>query len=76
MRNLLDVKLISLLIDNSQKVSNLEMHEAYEKFVVKVEILNQSENDYSVIFRTLSLTRIELKARQVQTLYEQGGKCP
>lgn len=75
MENLVKSELFSLLAKSSQEVSNDEMKNAYEAFVEKVKILNQSENNYAVIIRTLNLTRIELIALQIGDLYEQGKKC-
>lgn len=75
MNDLLKSELFKRLSDSSQEVSNDEMENAYEDFVEKVKILNQSENNYTVIIRTLNLTRIELTALQTVFLYEQGKKC-
>ncbi|TFD93772.1 hypothetical protein E2605_16620 [Dysgonomonas capnocytophagoides] len=75
MNDLVKSELFSLLANDSQTVSNDTMKRAYEDFVEKVKILNQSENNYAVIIRTLNLTRIELTALQTVFLYEQGEKC-
>lgn len=75
MNDLFKSELFSLLTKSSQEVSNDEMKNAYEAFVERVKILNQSENNYTVIIRTLNLTRIELTALQTGDLYEQGKKC-
>lgn len=75
MNDLLNTELFNLLTEHSQQVSNTEMKNAYEAFEKQVRILNQSENDYSVIFRLLSSTRVELKVLQTDVLNEQGGKC-
>ena len=75
MNDLLRTELFSLLAKNSQEVSNDEIMNAYESFVERIKILNQSENNYTVIIRTLNLTRIELLALQAENLYEQGKKC-
>ncbi len=64
------------LLTESSPVSNEEMKTAYEHFLKQVLTLDQSETDYSVIFRTLNLTRIELNSLQAQILYEEGKKCP
>lgn len=75
MKQLLNLELFNLLINFSPKITNHEMQFAYESFVKEVLILNQSEADYSIVFRSLSMTRIEFQSLQTQILYEQGGKC-
>jgi hypothetical protein len=75
MNELLKMGLLFLLNDTSQEVTNEEMQNAYGDFVEQVAALNQSETDYSVIFRTLNLTRIEFASLKTIYLYEQGGKC-
>lgn len=74
MNEILKMELFRLLAGTSQ-VTTEQMQQAYEAFVERVKILNQSENNYTVIIRTLSLTRIELIALQTGDLYEQGKKC-
>lgn len=73
---ILKSKLINLLINKSKPNSITEMKNAYENFVINVLALNQPEVDYSIVFRTLNLTRIEFQSLQTQILYEQGEKCP
>jgi hypothetical protein len=68
-------RLICLLSDASQ-VTNEEMQTAYECFMKKVEVVNQSEKDYSKIYRTLHITRIELASIESLYRYGQGEKCP
>lgn len=75
MNELFRERLIKLLSEPSQ-VTNKEMQIAYECFMKKVETVNQSEKDYTIIFRTLNTTRIELVAVQALHRYEQGEKCP
>lgn len=52
------------------------MHSSHEIFVTKAVTLNQSENDYSKVFRTLSITRAELAFFKPPYQHEQGGECP
>lgn len=68
-------ELFGILSDNSRFVTNPEIQFAYESFVKEVLTLNQSEADYSIVFRSLNLTRIEFQSLQAQTLHEQGKKC-
>lgn len=76
MNDFVKTELFNLLINFSPKITNHEMQFAYESFVKEVLTLNQCETDYSVVFRSLNLTRIEFQSLQTQILYEQGGKCP
>lgn len=69
-------ELFGILSDNSRFVTNPEIQFAYESFVKEALTLNQSEADYSIVFRSLNLTRIEFQSLQTQILYEQGEKCP
>lgn len=75
MNDLLKMRLFSLLTESSQEVSNTEMKSAYENFVMQVQNLNHSDNNYSVIVRTLNFIRIEFMALQTQILFEQEKKC-
>jgi len=68
-------RLIRLLSEPTQ-VTNEEMQSAYGCFMKRVEVVTQSEKDYSEIYRTLNATRIELVAVQALHRYEQGEKCP
>lgn len=74
MNDLLKTRLFSLLA-NTSPVANEEIKNAYVEFTEKVKTQAQSETDYTQLFRTLNLTRIEFKTLQTQILYEQGGKC-
>lgn len=74
MNDLLKESFFNLLSESSQ-VSIHEMKNTYESFVAEVETLNQSETDYSKVFRALNLTRIELVSLRSHFRYEQGGKC-
>lgn len=73
---LCNMEFFCLLIDNSNQVTKNQLAKAYEEFIEKTKMMNQPEVDYSIIFRTLSLTRIEFQSLQTQILYEQGEKCP
>jgi hypothetical protein len=75
MNDLLKTKFFCLLAETTQEVTNEEMQNAYEHFVEQVATLNHSETDYSVIIRTLNLTRIEFASMEMMYLYEQGKKC-
>lgn len=63
------------LLSEPLQVTNKEIQRAYEDFLAEVEILNQRETDYQVVFRTMSLARVEFRSLQSQILYEQGKKC-
>lgn len=66
----------SLITKKLQEITNERIKNVYENLVTEVLTLNQSETDYSVVFRKLNLTRIEFQSLQAQILYEQGKKCP
>lgn len=68
-------KFFILLTGNSQEVANEEMGNAYVGFLKEINILNQSEIDYSNVYRELNLTRIEFVFLQSYIQYEQGKKC-
>lgn len=75
MNDLMKTEFFILINKNSLEITNKEMKNAYEDFVAQVEAINQSDKDYSIAYRALNLTRIELQSLQTQILYEQGGKC-
>lgn len=75
MNELLRERLISLLVDTSQKVANEEMQSAYGCFMEQVNKVSQSEKTYSEIFRMLNITRIELVFIETLYRYGQGEKC-
>jgi len=75
MNDLLKAKMFSLLSEPSQ-VTNEEMHNAYGCFMEHMKVVSQSEQDYAVIYRNLSATRIEFTALELINRYEQGEKCP
>lgn len=68
-------RLIRLLSEPTQ-VTNEEMQCAYGCFMKRIETVSQSEKDYSKIYRTLNITRIELVSIESLCRYEQGKKCP
>lgn len=76
MNDLLKTEFFDLMNENSQAITNEEMQRAYGCFMKGVETASQFETDYSKLYRTLNITRIELVS--IQTLYrdEQGKKCP
>jgi len=76
MNDLLKMGLFSLLAESSQEVTNEEMQIAYGCFMEQVRTVSQSEQDYSEIFRTLNISRIEAAHLQTVFRYEQGEKCP
>lgn len=75
MNELLGVSFLNLLSESSQKVTNEETQNAYEKFTEQIRDLNQPDKDYATIYRTLNLTRIEFESLQLHFQYEQGEKC-
>lgn len=75
MNDLFKTELFNVLMNNTQQVTNHEMQQAYENFIVEMTSLNQSDKDYQLIYRSLNLTRIEFQLLQAQIWYEQGEKC-
>ena len=55
-------------------LANTEMKDAYEEFIKQIVTISYSE-DYSHIFRTLNLTRIEIAPLKELYQCEQGEKC-
>lgn len=74
MNDLLKMRFFTLLADTSTEVINVEMKDAYEKFVKQIVTISNSE-DYVYIFRMLNLTRIEIAPLKELYQYGQGGKC-
>jgi len=68
-------RLIRLLSEPTQ-VTNEEMQSAYGCFLKRVEAVSQSEKDYSKIYRTLNITRVELVSIKSLHRHEQEKKCP
>lgn len=77
MDKLEDTEFFNLLtVENTQEVTNLRLQNAYDNFLKEVIILSQSETDFSTLFRTLNMIRIEFVSLQSLSQYEQGKKCP
>lgn len=77
MDKLEDTEFFNLLtVENTQEVTNHRLQNAYENFLKEVIILSHSETDFSILFRTLNMTRIEFVSLQALFQYEQGEKCP
>lgn len=75
MERLVKSELLYLLNNNSKKVLNDQIRDAYEKLVEQIRSL-ESDKDYSTIYRGLNFTRIEFVSLQSHFRYEQGEKCP
>lgn len=75
MEKLAKSELLYLLNNNSQKVLNSKMREAYERLVKQIQSI-ESDNSYSTIYRILNLTRVEFESLQSYFQCEQGKKCP
>lgn len=69
-----NLKLFSLLADASP-VTTQEIENAYGCFIEHMKVVSQSEQDYAVIYRNLSTTRIEFAALELINRYGQGKKC-
>ncbi|MDC2232701.1 hypothetical protein [Bacteroides thetaiotaomicron] len=74
MNELLGMRFLRLLSETSQEVTNEEMQNAYEEFLEYIENVSNG-TDYSVIYRTLTATRIEIASLRTTPLYGQGEKC-
>ena len=74
MNNLNQTEFFTLFLKKQQLKSD-QLENAYEKFTEQIKNLNQPENEYTIIYRTLNLTRIELVSLSNHFRYEQGGKC-
>ena len=74
MNDLLKARVLGLLSETSQEVTNEEMQNAYDKFVEQIRTVS-NENDYSTTYRILIATRIEIASLETTPLYGQGGKC-
>lgn len=70
-------KMLSLLSEPLQQVTNQEMQSTYESFTEQLRtIVSQSEQNYSETFRMLNITRIELVGIESLHRYGQGEKRP
>lgn len=74
MNELVRMKLFNLLSETSQ-ITNEEMQSAYECFMGQLGAVSQSGNDYSEVFRTLNITRVELVFMESLYWHEEGKKC-
>ena len=74
MNNLLQSELYVLLHTTSLELTD-KYQKAYVKFVEQLMAINQPDKAYTIIYRMLSMTRIEFQSLQIQILYEQGEKC-
>jgi len=74
MNELTKMKVVNLFSETSQEVTNEEMQEAYGEFLEHIKNVSDG-TDYSVIYRTLNATRIEIASLKTTPLYGQGGKC-
>ena len=72
MNDLSKTRIIILLTDSSQKVTDTEMQDAYDEFIRCIATIGNSK-DNSNIFRMLNLTRIEIAPLKELYQYEQGG---
>ena len=74
MNELLGMRFLRLLSETSQEVTNEEMQNAYEEFLEYIQNVSNG-TDYSVIYRTLTATRIEIASLRTTPLYGEGEKC-
>lgn len=74
MNDLLKMRIFGLLNETSQEITNKEMQNAYGEFVEQIRTMSNG-NDYSSIYRVLTVTRIELASLKISPLYGQGEKC-
>jgi hypothetical protein len=74
MNDLSKTRIIILLTDSSQKVTDTEMQDAYDEFIRCIATIDSSK-DNSNIFRMLNLTRIEIAPLKELYQYGQGEKC-
>lgn len=71
MNDLSKTRIIILLTDSSQKVTDTEMQDAYDEFIRCIATIGNSK-DNSNIFRMLNLTRIEIAPLKELYQCEQG----
>lgn len=74
MNDLLQTRIFELLFETSQEVTNEEMQVAYGEFLEQIKNISDGI-DYSVIYRTLNVTRIEIASLETTPFYGLGGKC-
>ena len=73
MNDLSKTRIIILLTDSSQKVTDTEMQDAYDEFIRCIATIGNSK-DNSNIFRMLNLTRIEIAPLKRAISVRAGGK--
>ncbi len=73
MNDLSKTRIIILLTDSSQKVTDTEMQDAYDEFIRCIATIGSSK-DNSNIFRMLNLTRIEIAPLKRAISVRAGGK--
>jgi len=76
MNELFKTRLLGLLSEPLQEVTNVQITNAYDCFMEKVRIISLSENNHLEIYRMLNNTRIELVFIESLHRYEQEKKCP
>jgi hypothetical protein len=64
------------LLSTASEVTNIELQTAYGCFTEHMRTVSQSEDDLSEVFRTLSVTRVELAFLQSLNRHGVGKKCP
>lgn len=74
MNDLLQTRIFELLFETSQEVTNEEMQVAYGEFLEQIKNISDGI-DYSVLYRTLNATRIEIASLETTPFYGLGGKC-
>jgi hypothetical protein len=75
MNDLIRTELFSLLVEDSQEITNEEMQCAYGKFIAHVDTISQVGNDLTRVIRKLNITRAELVFLSAQIQHEQEKKC-
>lgn len=73
MNDLSKTRIIILLTDSSQKVTDTEMQDAYDEFIRCIATIGSSK-DNSNIFRMLNLTCIDIAPLKELYQCEQGKK--
>lgn len=75
MNDFIKTEFFALMNENSQEITNEQMHNAYGKFIAHIDTISQVGNDLTSIIRKLTITRIELVFLLKQNQYEQEKKC-
>ncbi len=71
MNDLSKTRIIILLTDSSQKVTDTEMQDAYDEFIRCIATIGSSK-DNSNIFRMINITRIKIEP--LKELYKKRKK--